>query len=283
MAVRLVTDSASDIPLAERERLGIIVVPLSVQFGDAVYVDGETLDTEGFYRMLATDGHMPRTSQPSAGRFEQVYREACEAGDEVLSIHISSVLSGTFGAASLAARNVEGLRCRLVDSGTVSLGEGYVVLVAARLLREGLPVEEVARRIEAMPPTLHIYVMLDNLVYLQRGGRIGRAQSLLGTLLSVKPIVTITDQVQPYQRVRTVSRALDELVAAARKNEPLGTIYVGHSAAPDLAADLVGRLQPLLPDTPIETILLGPVVGSHIGAGCVGLVAVQQPGEAGRS
>jgi fatty acid kinase fatty acid binding subunit len=277
MAVRLVTDSASDIPPAERERLGIIVVPLSVQFGDAVYIDGETLDTQGFYRMLATDGHLPRTSQPSVGRFEQVYREAQEAGDEVLSIHISSVLSGTFGAASLAARGVEGLRCRLVDTGTVSLGEGYLVMLAARLLREGLPAEEAARRIEALHSTIHIYVMLDNLLYLQRGGRIGRAQSLLGTLLSVKPIVTITDEVQPYQRVRTVSRALDELVAAARKNEPLETIYVGHSAAPELARDLVGRLQPLLPDRPIETIVLGPVVGSHIGAGCVGLVAVQQP------
>ena len=281
MAVRIVTDSASDIPRAERERAGIIVVPLSVRFGDTSYVDGETLDTQGFYQMLAAGDRLPRTSQPSVGRFEQVYREANEAGDEVLSIHISSVLSGTFGAASLAARNVEGLRCRLVDSGTVSMGEGYLVLVAARLLREGLPVEEVAQRIESLRPTIHIYIMLDNLVYLQRGGRIGRAQSLLGTLLNVKPIVTITDEVQPYQRVRTVSRALDELVAAARKNEPLATIYVGHSAAPDLARDLVSRLQPLLPGEPIETIMLGPVVGAHIGAGCVGLVAVQQPDAAG--
>lgn len=277
MAVRIVTDSASDIPLSERERLGIVVVPLSVQFGDKVYVDGETLDTTGFYRMLSAGNHMPRTSQPAVGRFEQVYQDARDAGDEVLSIHISSVLSGTFGTAGLAARHVEGLRCRLVDSHTVSMGEGYLVQQAARLVGEGMLVEQVAQRIEALRSTIHIYIMLDNLTYLQRGGRIGRAQSLLGTLLSVKPIVTITDEVQPYQRPRTVSRALDELVAAARKHEPLETLYVGHSAAPQLADELVQRLQPLLPGRTIERIELGPVVGSHIGTGCVGLVAVAQP------
>lgn len=278
--VRIVTDSASDIPADLVADLGIIVVPLSISFGDMVYLDGVDLDAAQFYRLLATDPHFPRTSQPSVGRFEEVYTRLRDEGAEVVSIHLAAGLSGTLGAAKSAASNVEGLQIQFVDSLGASMIEGELVIAAARLAAEGLPAPEIAARIEAMRPSVYGLIMLDNLAHLQRGGRIGRAQSLLGTLLSVKPIVEVArGEVNPVQRVRTAAKALQELASDARARQPLAGLRILHSDAPKLVEHLLPLLRPLAPDGTVPAQLLGPVVGVHVGAGAIGVLTVRRQQE----
>jgi DegV family protein with EDD domain len=275
--VRIVTDSASDIPADLVTQLDIVVVPLSISFGDRVYLDGEDLTAEEFYRLLATNPNFPRTSQPSVGRFEQVYTRLRDEGAEVVSIHLAAGLSGTLNAAKLAASHVEGAQVQFVDSLGASMIEGALVIAGARWAAEGLAAPEIARRVEAMRPAVYGLIMLDNLAHLQRGGRIGRAESLLGTLLSVKPIVEVAKgEVNPVQRVRTAAKALQELTKDARRRQPLAEARILHSNAPRLVEQLLPMLQPLIPDGTVPVQLLGPVVGVHVGAGAIGVLTVRR-------
>lgn len=277
--VRIVTDSAADIPPELVARHGIAVAPLSVHFGDTTYLEGVDLTPEGFYREMAASDSFPRTSQPSVGRFEEIYARARDEGAEVVSIHLSSRLSGTYNAAALAARNVEGARVHLVDSQTASMVEGELVLAAARLAEAGLAAGEIARRVEALIPASYGLIMLDNLTHLQRGGRIGRAQSLLGTLLGVKPILEVAHgEVTPVGRVRTAARALQELANDTRGRAPLAALRVLHADAPALAERLVALLADVAPPGGIPVQLLGPVVGTHVGAGAIGVVTIRRQG-----
>jgi DegV family protein with EDD domain len=275
--VRIVTDSASDIPADLVAALGIVVVPLSISFGDTIYLDGEDLSTEEFYRLLATNPHFPRTSQPSVGRFEQVYAQARDDDADVVSIHLAGGLSGTLNAARTAASNVEGARIQFVDSLGASMIEGALVIEAARLAADGLPAPEIARRVEARRPAVYGLIMLDNLAHLQRGGRIGRAQSLLGTLLNVKPLVEVAGgEVNPVQRVRTATKALQELTNDARSRQPLAALRILHSNAPALVEQLLPMLQPLAPDGEVPVQLIGPAVGVHVGVGAIGVLTVRK-------
>jgi fatty acid kinase fatty acid binding subunit len=275
--VRIATDSAADIPPDLVAALGIAVAPLSIHFGDTTYLDGETITPAEFYQVMAGSPHFPRTSQPSVGRFEQIYAKARDDGMDVVSIHIASTLSGTFNAAQLAANNVEGARVHLVDSQTASMAEGELVLAAARLAAEDIPAAEIVQRIEELRPAVHPYIMLDSLAHLQRGGRISRVQGLLGTLLSVKPIIEVTrGELIAVQRVRTSSKALQELANNARGQQPLAGLRVLHSNAPKLVEGLLDLLKPLVPGREIPVQLLGPVVGVHVGAGAIGVVTLQE-------
>jgi DegV family protein with EDD domain len=278
-AVRVLTDSAADIPPDLAASLDITVVPLSVHFGETTYLDGETITPEEFYRLLATDPHFPRTSQPSVGRFEEAYARLRDEGAEIVSIHLSSKLSGTFNAASLAARSVEGAKVHLVDSLVASRPQGELVLEAARLAQQGCSIPAILEGIEDLRRRIHFGIMLDTLTHIQRGGRIGRAQGLLGTLLSIKPIVSLEDGVvTPKQRVRTTARALQELAAETRQYAPLAGARIMHSDQ-KLAEELAKQARPNVPgEIPMQ--LLGPVVGTHVGAGAVALMTIQARQEA---
>lgn len=273
--VRIVTDSAADLTPDVVEAHGITVVPLSVKFGDATYLDGETITPAEFYRLLATDQHFPRTSQPSVGQFEQAYAGLRDGGAEIISVHLTSKLSGTYNAARLASRNVEGVTVHLVDSLLASEPEGELVLEAARLAEQGRPVPEILAAVDDLQRRIHFGIMLDTLTHIQRGGRIGRAQGLVGSLLSIKPILSLEEGVVvPKQRVRTTSKALQELVDDAKRLAPLERICIMHANAPKLAETLAGLARPLVEgDIPIGE--LGAVIGAHVGAGAVGLVSVQ--------
>jgi DegV family protein with EDD domain len=273
--VRVVTDSAADLPPELVAEHGITVVPLSVHFGEKTFLDGETITPGEFYHILATDPHFPRTSQPSVGRFEEAYARLRDEGAEIISIHLSSHLSGTFNAAGLAARSIEGAEIHLVDSLQASMLLGELALEAARLKEQGRTVPEVLERVENLRQRLHFGLMLDNLTHIQRGGRIGRAQGLLGTLLSIKPILSMEEGVVvPRQRVRTTARALQELANEAKGWEPLAGLRVMHADAPKLAEDLVSLVRPFAPgEVPVQ--LLGPVIGTHVGAGAVGVISIQ--------
>jgi DegV family protein with EDD domain len=284
--VHVVTDSTADLPagLVEAEGLDITIVPLNVHFGAETFRDKIDLTNEEFFRRLATSPVLPTTSQPAVGDFEAAYRRLAADGGPIVSIHISSRLSGTYQAARLAAGTLggEGATVAVVDSLNTSLGLGFLVIAAARQARAGAGLAEIVAQVERMVPQIHLVFLVDTLEYLQRGGRIGRAQALLGSLLSIKPILRLDEgQVVPLRRERTRARALDALVAVASDLERVTTLGVIHSGAPADARTLAERLAPAVrpPLTP-EAILIsefGPVVGTHTGPGAVGFVAYTGP------
>lgn len=274
--VRIVTDSAADLPHDSARALGISVVPLAVSFGSSSYLDGVDITPDEFYRLLASDPNFPRTSQPAVGLFEQTYTTLRDEGAEIISLHLSSGLSGTLQAATIAAGNVPGATIHLVDSLTASMGEGVMVLEAARMAAAGRDAATILAYVERMKSRVHVGIMLDTLAYVQRGGRIGRAASMIGTLLSVKPILGVEDGiVVPRQRVRTTGKALQELANETRNLRPLKELYVLHSNAKHLADALLPLLRPFAPgEIPVQ--LIGPVVGAHVGAGAVGIVSLRR-------
>jgi DegV family protein with EDD domain len=284
--VHIVTDSTADLPpgLVEAEGLDVTTAPLNVHFGSETFRDKIDLTSEEFFRRLATSPVLPKTSQPAVGDFEATYRRLAADGAPICSIHLSSRLSGTHQSATLAAETVagEGATVRVVDSLNASLGLGLLVITAARLARDGANLAEIVERVERMTPNIHLVFTLDTLDYLQRGGRVGRAQALLGSLLSIKPILRLDEgQVVPLRRERTRARALDALVAIGGDLERVTMLGVIHSGAPAEAAALAERLAPVVrPPFAPEAILVsefGPVVGTHTGPGAVGFVAHVAP------
>ncbi|MDB5075750.1 MAG: DegV family protein [Chloroflexi bacterium] len=273
--IRVVTDSASDIPPEVAAAHSIVVVPLSIHFGSKTYVSDEDLSGAEFYRLMKTDDSFPRTSQPSVGRFEQAYTQLRDEGAEIISIHLSSKLSGTFAGASAAAKAVDGATVHLVDSLSGSMAEGAMVLAAARMAADGCTAVEIVRYVEMMRGRTHVALMVDNLLHLQRGGRIGRAQSLLGTLLNVKPLISLDNgEVVPRQRVRTVQRALRDMATEAQSSMPLQELRIMHANAPKLVDEFRELLQPIV-NREVPAELIGPVIGTHIGEGAIGIVMVQ--------
>jgi DegV family protein with EDD domain len=272
--VRIVTDSAADIPPDIAQKLNIRVVPFTIHFGDSVYVDGVDMDAARFYRVLRESPHFPRTSQPSVGLFEDAYREAQGQGYDVVSIHISSRLSGAFDGASVAVRSVPGASVHLVDSRFAAMVQGTFVIAAARMAADGANAESIVAAVESLRDRTQIAIMVDSLSYLHRGGRIGLAQSMLGSMLSIKPIISVEDGVVvPKMRARSAMRAVQSMFELAGSLEPLQEVMVLHSNAPELVDEFRRLLKPTHGDSPVG--VLGPVVGTHVGDGCVGILMVQ--------
>jgi DegV family protein with EDD domain len=269
--IKVVTDSSVDLPPDLARELDVTMVPLSIHFGDRTYIDGEDIDAATFYRLLRTESTHPRTAQPSVGRFEEAYRRIAADGHEILTITLASSLSGTFNSASVAAQNVPEARVTVIDSGTASMAIGSMVIRAARMGREGKTTEQIKAALDEMRPRLNIFLLVETLTYLQRGGRIGRASSLVGTLLDIKPIITLKDGVvMPLRRVRTHNKALQEIVTLVSGDAPIEEIYVMHADARAEAERLASLLRPVVGDVPIPVNPLGPVVGVHIGPGSLG-------------
>ena len=273
--VTVVADSTLDIPAAIAAGLGIVVVPLDVHIGDETFLDGVEISSDEFLARLAASPALPRTSQPPPARFEDAFRAVIAAGNDVLCVTVSAELSGTGNSARLAAAAFDPGRVRVFDSRSVSIGGGFVAIAAARAARAGASLAEVAGLAESMPVRTSLYAALDTLEYLQKGGRIGRASALLGSLLSIKPIVQVRDgQVQPVERVRTWRRALDRLGMLAEEQAPFEAVAVMHTANRPDAERLAERLAPLAPGGEIVFGELGPVVATYAGPGLVGFVTV---------
>ncbi len=268
--VALVTDSTCDAPpelLAERR---VTVVPLILTVAGRSYRDGVDITPMDFYELQAASGGATSTSQPSAGEFAEVYRRLLQDHDRVLSLHLSSRLSGTYASAVQAAELVAPDRIRVVDTGMVSMPLAQLVLAASAMLAGGASVEEVERRLQVIRSGIRVFFLVATLEYLRRGGRIGRAQALVGSMLQIKPVLTIEEgEVAPLERVRTHEKALARLIELARQTPAPMCALVGHAQAPAVAARIVAALEPLC-----ETLLVGPVapvVGAHAGPGTVGV------------
>jgi DegV family protein with EDD domain len=272
MAVRIVTDSSCDLPADEVAALGIEVVPLTIRFGSAEYTDGVDLSVEDFYaEMAATDG-LPETAAPSPGSFEVAYRAQAEAGaDAVVCINISAELSATMQSAQNAARAVEAdLPVRVVDSRSITLGLGNQVLEAARMAADGADTDAIVARIEALRARTKVYGVLDTLDNLKKGGRIGGAQALLGSVLSIKPCVDIsTGRVEESSKQRTRKKSLQWLRDRVLEHGTPEHLALMHAAAADID-DAVDLVTPSVPRDQIRVGLIGPVIGTHAGRGTVG-------------
>jgi DegV family protein with EDD domain len=268
--VRIVTDSTAAIPAADQRAMAITVVPLNVHFGDQVFRDGDLTEAEFFARLKAAP-RLPTTSQPSVGAFEEAFSGLVQAGHEVISIHLSARLSGTFAAAQMAAAAVDGERITVMDSRTVAMAMGFIVQEAARLAQQGAPRPAIAQRVEQLIPRAHVICTIDTLTYLERGGRIGRAQALLGALLNVKPLLALTDgEVVPLGRARSRAQALDRMVDVLQRDGKLSHLAVLHGAAEAEAVRLRERVVSRYPELTIPLAEIGPVIGTHTGPGVIG-------------
>jgi DegV family protein with EDD domain len=271
-SVAIVTDSTADLPFDLTRSRSIVVVPLTLHFEGKSLLDGIEITPGEFYRALPSATTHPTTSQPSAGRFAETYAELLKEHEAVVSIHISEKLSGTYESARQGADLTDPKRVHVIDSQVVSMSLGLVTLAASQLASQGADARSIANQVLSMRDLVQTYFSVATLEFLRRGGRIGRANALLGSVLQVKPVLCIRDGlVTPLERVRTFDRALTRVIELARAVDRGKGVcaIVGHADA-EAHAERVGReLEPIA-----ETLLiqpLGPVVGAHAGPGVVGV------------
>jgi DegV family protein with EDD domain len=270
--IAVVTDSTADLTPEMVEELGVTVVPLRVIFGNEAYREGVDITTEEFYERLVKSRQLPTTSAPSVGDFQEVYERLLKEADGIISIHISSKLSGTVQVAETARQSVaKPERITVVDSLAVSIGMGFAIMEAVEAARAGAKLAEVKTAAESAARGFHVRFMLDTLEYVRRGGRIGRARAYLGTLLSVKAILSIREgELYPEERVRTRARGLERLVQWAVRHQNVKRAAVGHSTTPDEAESIRQRLAMAFPNVKVHLVRFGPVLGTHGGPGIVG-------------
>jgi DegV family protein with EDD domain len=272
MPVKVVTDSASDLDEATAAELGVTVVPLTIRFGTDEYVDRVTLSPTEFYAKMASSSVLPETAAPSPGAFEKAFRAGLDEGaDGIVCVNLSSKLSATIQSAQNAARAMGDAPIRIVDSLSVTGGLASMVVAAARRAAEGASVDEVAATVEAMVPRTRIYGALDTLDNLKKGGRIGSAQALLGSLLSIKPLIEIRGgEVHEAGKPRTRGKALRALVDKLREAGEVENVWVLHGDAPD-ADELLDLVTQVIPREQITEGIIGATIGTHGGPRVAGI------------
>ena len=277
MTIRVVTDSSCDLPPALAAALRIAIVPLTIRFGDEEFVDGVDLDTDEFWNRLEHSKLLPETAAPSAGAFESCFRDLLARGATgIVCINLSSHLSATMQAAQVAAAAVGAQGpVQVIDSQSASMGLGNLCLTAARRAADGDSLESIVAEVVDRRDRTKLFATLDTLEFLKRGGRVGNARALLGSMLSIKPIIEVREGVvEEGGRVRTRSKALKALAAKAAEG-PIEHLAVLHGNAPDLD-ELLDLLDPIFPRDEIITGQVGPVIGTHAGPRVIG-VSFQVP------
>lgn len=274
--VRIVTDSTSDIPQALLEEYDIKMVPLNVHIDSELYKDQVELTPEEFFKKLPLAIKLPRTSQPSPGEFKAAYSEVGSSGDSIVSIHISREMSGTYQSAIMAASMLLELDIEVIDSRFVSMGLGVVVLEAARAAKSGASKEEVIGIVKKVISSVSVLFCVDTLDYLEKNGRIGKAQSFLGTILHIKPVLGISDGViVPVEKVRGKKKGLLRLaehVREATRDVSAINVVMLHGNAYSEAEAFLEELKNSLPVANGLVVSVGSVVGVHSGPGVVGVV-----------
>lgn len=278
MTVRIVTDSTSDIPLPQAEKLGITIVPLTVFFGGDAYLDGVELDNASFYKKLASSKDLPRTSQPSPAAFQVAYTRLIQEGaDAILSIHLSSKLSGTYQSACTARDSLpqdeKNVPIEIIDTQSISGGMSHAIIAAAKEARNGANLETLKALVLDRLARTRLLAAVDTLEYLKRGGRIGAAGALLGNMLSVKPIISVRDgEVFLVERPRTRSKAYTRIAQLVGEMGPIDSLTliesneeVGQQLAEALKATYHGTM---------DKQKFGAVLGAHAGPGIVGVSVV---------
>jgi DegV family protein with EDD domain len=273
MTVRIVTDSACDLPQAVADAHGIEIVPLTIRFGGTEFTDRLDLSTAEFWRRSAESAVLPETAAPAPGQYEETLRRLAAAGaDGIVCISLSGELSATIQSARLAAESVaDAIRVEVVDSRSVTMGLGMIVLTAARRAEEGADVDTIVKEAVSLAERTRVWGALDTLENLKKGGRIGGAKALVASVLSIKPIIEVRNgKVEEGGKQRTRARALAFLIDKVREQGPVENLAVMHADTSDIDA-FVERLRPF---TTGEIVVgdIGPVIGSHSGRGAIGVV-----------
>ena len=281
--VAIVTDSASDMDPARAASLGISIVPLLVSFGNDTFSAGVDMSREDFWaRVTAPNAPIATTAACSPGTFQVAYQKAFDEGAEaIVSIHVADALSGTIKAAQVAKQAFADREIHIVDSQSASMGEGMLAELGVQMSNAGVTASEITTVLERRRPDLQVYLALETLEYLKRGGRISGAQAAIGTLLSVKPIIEIKDsRVETTERVRTRGKARERLVEllAVRPIERLSILHTTNADVEGFAEQIVPRIPGGIDPAKVTIDLVGPSVGPHLGPGCVGGVALYTEG-----
>ena len=277
MTVKIVTDSTSDISGEVVRELGITVVPLYVHFGREVYQDGIDLSADEFYHKLVTEPELPKTAAPSAGTFMETYEKLADETDEIISIHVSSKLSATYSSALLGKGGMKvSCRVELIDTLSASIGLGLIVITAAKAALAGAKLDEIVSMIKQTIPKTHYFGIVDNLEYLYKGGRIGKAQSFLGSMLNVKPLLSVQDgEVHPLEKVRGRSNAIDRVCQLAGEYPNIKEMAIAHTTTPDDLEMFAERLASLFPIEKIYKSRCGPTIGTYLGPGCLTIALIE--------
>ena len=275
--VAVVVDSASDLSAEQAAAAGISIVPLIVTFGDKEYAAGVDMTPEQFWTQLTAPGApFPKTAAASPGTFKETFERLLGGGaDEVLYVGVGSKLSATLGSAKVAAEMLPGSKIHIIDSNTASMGAGLLALYAAEKARGGVSGEALAADVQSKVGKVHLYVVLETLEYLKRGGRISPARAAIGNVLSVKPIITVEDGVvETADRPRTRGRARERLVEllAATKPERICVLHGQAGEVTEFADELAKRTK--VPRDKVLINLIGASVGPHVGPGAYGAVVM---------
>ncbi len=275
--IRIVTDSTCDLPEEELTHYGIEFVPLNVNFGEESYLDKIEISSQEFYKKLKQAEVHPSTSQPSPDAFEKCYREISDRGDQILSIHISSKLSGTIQSANIAKEMLPDRSIHVFDSGFASLPLGFMARYAAQLAEKGAPIENIKNELKRYQEKTSIYFMVDTLEYLRKGGRIGKAQAMLGGFIGIKPVLTIRGgEVLPQTKARSKAKAVKQIYELLKEEKSSH-----HVTAGILYSDIEEPIEPIMENInqnfncdKITTTMFGPVIGVHLGPGAVGVCMI---------
>jgi DegV family protein with EDD domain len=280
MTIKIVTDSTADIPAALTDELGITVVPEYLRFGDEVYRDRVDISEDEFYQRLLAGPVHPKTAQPTPQDFADVYNKLSSKADGIISIHLSGKLSGTYNSAVLGKQNMEkGCPIEIIDSQTVSIALGLVVIRAAQMVRSGMSLPQIVAELDKTIPNVHMLILFDTLKYLAKGGRIGKAKALLGSVLSVKPLLTTRDgELVPSGQVRTRSKGMDQLLDFVKNARDIQELAILHNTTPDEAQALAECTSSIFPKERTILARVGPALGVHSGPGILA-IALREKGQ----
>jgi len=269
MAIKVVTDSSADLPAQLAKELGITVVPLYVRFGEEVLRDRVDISEDEFYQRLLHDPVHPSTIQPTPQDFADVYQKLSKEADGIISIHISSKLSGTCSSALQGKELVEkGCPIEVVDSQMTTMGLGLPAIEAANMARAGKSLPQVVKEVKQIIPSIHLLGLLDTLKYLALGGRIGKAKALVGSILNLKPVLILKDgEILPAGRVRSRAQGIGRLFDFVKNATDIHDLAVVYNTTPDEAQMLVERIGSIFAKERIRLARLGPMLGVHCGPG----------------
>lgn len=275
----IVTDSTADLTPEEVEAYGIHVVPLNLHFGSETFQDDIRVSRERFFSMMAESPTRPATSAPTLATFREVYEAVCTESDDIISIHLSGKLSETVRRARQAAESMLG-KCHVhvVDSEVASVGLGILAKQAAKLAQEGQTTEEIIRTLRGMIDHIYVVFFVESLDFLEQGGRIGKAQALLGTMLNIKPMLILEEgEIEPLEKVRTRVRALDKLAEFVSEFGHIESLTIMHNQSPpDEIQGLIERIENVRGDAlTVQVANYGPVLAAHIGPDALGIVVYE--------
>lgn len=277
MTVKIITDSLSDITSDVAKEIGVVVIPLTVIFGRETFLDRVTITTDQFYDRLINGDIWPTTTQPTPAAFTEIYNELAKETDEILVVTLSSKLSGTYESA-LNAKNLVKAKCRIevIDSKTVAGGLGLIILSAARKAKSGANLDEMVEFVRGAMNRSHFIVYFDTLTYLAKGGRIGKAKELLGSVLSIKQILTMKDgELAPLTRKRSLSAGMDHLYNFMTGFSDVELMAVEHTTTLDVADKLAERLSVGFDKDKIYRSIVSPVLGVHGGPGAIAVTILE--------